>query len=189
MNKILDVNSIAIGVTSRTVPGRVVSYAAHYEMFFKSFITSFLFMTVWLRNDECASWLTRSICLITCTMFLIYNLTIHLTHASCHTRYFFTHLTFLCIVSTERVGRFHIKIRQNSKYKVVQIWTGQTVTCLHTNSTGHIWITLYFHKHQNLVGLRRRRSMFSARQKLKFCCYLHELSDLKSLTESKESEY
>jgi hypothetical protein len=31
-----------------------------------------------------------------------------------------------------------------SKYKVVQIWPGQTVTCLHTNSPGHIWTTLYF---------------------------------------------
>jgi hypothetical protein len=29
------------------------------------------------------------------------------------------------------------------KYKVVQIWPGQTVTCLHTNSPGHIWTTLY----------------------------------------------
>jgi hypothetical protein len=27
--------------------------------------------------------------------------------------------------------------------KVVQIWPGQTVTCLHTNSPGHIWTTLY----------------------------------------------
>jgi hypothetical protein len=30
-----------------------------------------------------------------------------------------------------------------SKYKVVQIWQGQTVTCLHTVSPGHIWTTLY----------------------------------------------
>jgi hypothetical protein len=30
-------------------------------------------------------------------------------------------------------------------YKVVQIWPGQTVTCLHTNSPGHIWTTLYMH--------------------------------------------
>jgi hypothetical protein len=30
-------------------------------------------------------------------------------------------------------------------YKVVQIWPGQTVTCLHTNSPGHIWTTLYIH--------------------------------------------
>ena len=30
------------------------------------------------------------------------------------------------------------------KYKVVQIWPGQTVTCLHTNRPGHIWTTLYF---------------------------------------------
>ena len=29
-------------------------------------------------------------------------------------------------------------------YKVVQIWPGQTVTCLHTNRPGHIWTTLYF---------------------------------------------
>jgi hypothetical protein len=28
-------------------------------------------------------------------------------------------------------------------YKVVQIWPGQTVTCLHTNRPGHIWTTLY----------------------------------------------
>jgi hypothetical protein len=28
-------------------------------------------------------------------------------------------------------------------YKVVQIWPGQTVTCLHTISSGHIWTTLY----------------------------------------------
>jgi hypothetical protein len=25
----------------------------------------------------------------------------------------------------------------------VQIWPGETVTCLHTNSSGHIWTTLY----------------------------------------------
>ena len=29
-------------------------------------------------------------------------------------------------------------------YKVVQIWPGQTVTCLHTNRPGHIWTTLYY---------------------------------------------
>jgi hypothetical protein len=28
-------------------------------------------------------------------------------------------------------------------YKVVQIWPGQTVTCLHTDSPCHIWTTLY----------------------------------------------
>jgi hypothetical protein len=31
-------------------------------------------------------------------------------------------------------------------YKVVQIWPGQTVTCLHTNRPGHIWTTLYITK-------------------------------------------
>ena len=28
-------------------------------------------------------------------------------------------------------------------YKVLQIWPGQIVTCLHTDSPGHIWTTLY----------------------------------------------
>jgi hypothetical protein len=32
----------------------------------------------------------------------------------------------------------------NVMYTVVQIWQGQTVTCLHTNRLGHIWTTLYF---------------------------------------------
>jgi hypothetical protein len=32
---------------------------------------------------------------------------------------------------------------EQRKYKVVQVWPGQTVTCLHTNSPGHIWTTLY----------------------------------------------
>jgi hypothetical protein len=32
----------------------------------------------------------------------------------------------------------------NVLHKVVQIWPGQTVTCLHTNRPGHIWTTLYF---------------------------------------------
>jgi hypothetical protein len=30
----------------------------------------------------------------------------------------------------------------SSLYKVVQIWPGHTVTCLYTNSPGHIWTTL-----------------------------------------------
>ena len=36
-------------------------------------------------------------------------------------------------------------------YKVVQIWLGQTVTCLHTISPGHIWTTLYIGLFQNCV--------------------------------------
>jgi hypothetical protein len=32
----------------------------------------------------------------------------------------------------------------NWMYKVVQIWPGQTVTCLHTISPSHIWTTLYY---------------------------------------------
>jgi hypothetical protein len=38
---------------------------------------------------------------------------------------------------------------------VVQIWPGQTVTCLHTNSPGHIWTTLYFTDNwRNTCGIR-----------------------------------
>jgi hypothetical protein len=32
---------------------------------------------------------------------------------------------------------------EEALYKVFQIWLGQTVTCLHTNSPSHIWTTLY----------------------------------------------
>jgi hypothetical protein len=35
-------------------------------------------------------------------------------------------------------------VRRNTLYKVVQIWPGQTVTCLHAISPGHIWTTLYY---------------------------------------------
>ena len=38
------------------------------------------------------------------------------------------------------------------KYKVVQIWPGQTVTCLHTNRPGHIWTTLYIPACQNNIS-------------------------------------
>jgi hypothetical protein len=41
-----------------------------------------------------------------------------------------------------------IRIRMCRKFKVVQIWPGQTVTCLHTNRSGHIWTTLYWWGYQ-----------------------------------------
>ena len=34
--------------------------------------------------------------------------------------------------------------KTGTKYKVVHIWPGQTVTCLHTNSPRHIWTNLYY---------------------------------------------
>jgi hypothetical protein len=43
-----------------------------------------------------------------------------------------------------QAGGFGVRILARARYKVVQIWPGQTVTCLHTNSPGHIWTTLYF---------------------------------------------
>ena len=36
-----------------------------------------------------------------------------------------------------------IKKPRQAMYKVVQIWPGQTATCLDTISPGHIWTTLY----------------------------------------------
>jgi hypothetical protein len=48
--------------------------------------------------------------------------------------------------------KWHVTRTSCTKYKVVQIWPGQTVTCLHTNSHGHIWTTLYF------VGNSHRRA-------------------------------
>jgi hypothetical protein len=40
-------------------------------------------------------------------------------------------------------GALLTRRRRQHIYKVVQIWPGQTVTCLHTNSPSHIWTTLY----------------------------------------------
>jgi hypothetical protein len=37
----------------------------------------------------------------------------------------------------------NLLLRSIRIYKVVQIWPGQNVTCLHTNNPGHIWTTLY----------------------------------------------
>jgi hypothetical protein len=49
--------------------------------------------------------------------------------------------------STVFWNRCNISVLQllavSHNYKVVQIWPGQTVTCLHTYSPGHIWTTLY----------------------------------------------
>jgi hypothetical protein len=46
------------------------------------------------------------------------------------------------------------------KYKVVQIWPGQTVTCLHTISPGHIWTTLYIGSAFTVRNPCRRQSFF-----------------------------
>jgi hypothetical protein len=43
----------------------------------------------------------------------------------------------------EALSKTQIQINNILEYKVVQIWPGQTVTCLHTNSPGPIWTTLY----------------------------------------------
>ena len=43
---------------------------------------------------------------------------------------------------------------RNGTYKVVQIWPGQTVSCLHTISPGHIWTTLYINQTQTQRNTR-----------------------------------
>jgi hypothetical protein len=48
----------------------------------------------------------------------------------------------LYLITSKRTKQICRK-RDKFKYKVVQMWPGQTVTCLHTNSPGHIWTTLY----------------------------------------------
>ena len=55
-------------------------------------------------------------------------------------------LKFLCLCGWMRAPM----------YKVVQIWPGQTVTCLHTNRPGHIWTTLYVCMHSNMSVFQRR---------------------------------
>jgi hypothetical protein len=50
-------------------------------------------------------------------------------------------------IDTAAYPKSFIELKPPWKYKVVQIWPGQTVTCLHTNSPGHIWTTLYQHIH------------------------------------------
>jgi hypothetical protein len=52
-----------------------------------------------------------------------------------------------CLLS--RFIYFNTNFTFGSIYKVVQIWPGQTVTCLHTISPGHNWTTLYFGKYIN----------------------------------------
>jgi hypothetical protein len=50
-------------------------------------------------------------------------------------------------------------------YKVVQIWSGQTVTCLHTNRPGHIWTTLYNNLiNVHYIGLRTNDRLISIRK-------------------------
>jgi hypothetical protein len=46
------------------------------------------------------------------------------------------------------------------KYKVVQIWPGQTVTCLHTNSPSRMWTTLY--KYKSFVCIRFFQHIFKS---------------------------
>jgi hypothetical protein len=47
------------------------------------------------------------------------------------------------MIASANQARIINRHKHLSIYNVVQIWPGQTVTCLHTNSPGHISTTLY----------------------------------------------
>jgi hypothetical protein len=49
----------------------------------------------------------------------------------------------LCSVISEQHKHTRSKKKHTFEVQGVQIWPGQTVTCLHTNHPGHIWTTLY----------------------------------------------
>ena len=49
----------------------------------------------------------------------------------------------ICLMCCNRNREYYGPYFDHPNYKVVQIWPGQTVTCLHTNRPGHIWTTLY----------------------------------------------
>jgi hypothetical protein len=79
-------------------------------------------------------------------------------------RKFWVSYTNSLLMHTDACNNFNSSGRQVSSdnhshgvlYKVVQIWPGQTLTCLHTNSPGHIWTTLYICTLAELItgGLR-----------------------------------
>jgi hypothetical protein len=52
-----------------------------------------------------------------------------------------------------------------SKYKVAEIWPGQTVTCLHTNSPGHILTTFYIlyfsHATRGMESVKMKRGYWN----------------------------
>jgi hypothetical protein len=53
------------------------------------------------------------------------------------------YIWILFVKVDQKAAKLKKKTRQ-TMYKVVQIWPGKTVTCLHTNRPGHIWTTLYY---------------------------------------------
>jgi hypothetical protein len=52
-------------------------------------------------------------------------------------------IVFFCTLFVLNPWHSRLSVKRMYSYKVVQIWPGQTVTCLHTISPGHIWTTLY----------------------------------------------
>jgi hypothetical protein len=69
-------------------------------------------------------------------------------------------LFYLCRVNTYKA--------REAIYKVVQIWPGQTVTCLHTNSPGHIWTTL--HVWRNTEARSRNHCCHGKAVSIKYLC-------------------
>jgi hypothetical protein len=68
---------------------------------------------------------------------------IHISKRTCiraHTHIHTEMCNTYCYSMETMVSWTHLNV---TLYKVVQIWPGKTVTCLHTNRPGHIWTTLY----------------------------------------------
>jgi hypothetical protein len=76
---------------------------------------------------------SQSIC------FSCWIITITRTYARAHTHNQICHIYRFSMATMVRKSASVLR----HIYKVVQMWPGQTVTCLHTNSPGHIWTTLY----------------------------------------------
>jgi hypothetical protein len=51
------------------------------------------------------------------------------------------------VVQKKKKKKRILRVMSVVYYKMVQIWPGQTVTCLHTNSPDHIWTTFYIYIH------------------------------------------
>jgi hypothetical protein len=77
---------------------------------------------------------------VSCLIIMLHLDSVQVFTAGCMAENLLTDITYI----KQHFNKLHLS--SNCKYKVVQIWPGQTVTCLHTNRPGHIWTTLYITK-------------------------------------------
>jgi hypothetical protein len=84
--------------------------------------------TTWHGLTNFLCWRSRRLCVLTNIKYSFW--------------YLFTDTSSFQTGGVETLRRV-MYLEKTQNYKVVQIWPGQTVTCLHTISPGHIWTTLY----------------------------------------------